>query len=223
MEEVRGSIPLSSTMANIDHLILACTDLAVGTKQVAELTGITAISGGPHPGVGTHNALLSLGDAVYLEVIAPDPDQPEPGGPRPFGIDDLLPGNTRLAKFAIHATLPETIDDVVAAMSAQGFDPGPVSAMSRVKPDGEQLNWQLTRSTADEPSLVPFVIDWGSTTHPATVTPTGVTLLSLSGAAPKPSATRLLHTALGLDITVSEGDDEISAVLNCPNGRVELR
>ena len=43
--------------------------------------------GGKHTHFGTHNALLSLGPAEYLEVIAIDPDAPPPGRARWFGLD----------------------------------------------------------------------------------------------------------------------------------------
>ena len=217
-------------MAALDHLVLTCTDLATGVAHIEALTGITAAPGGPHPGIGTHNALLSLGPAVYLEIIAPDPSQDTPTGPRPFGIDDLAVGGSRLSNFAIHPA-EETIEQVVATMTAHGFDPGQLSAMSRMKPDGEQLHWNLTHNASAATPLVPFVIDWGTSTHPATVTPTGATLVSLSGAAsgvagsPAGSAgdLRQMHSALELEIGISEGEDEISAVIECPNGRVELR
>ncbi len=210
-------------MADIDHLVFACTDLAAGVSHIEELTGVTAAPGGPHPGVGTYNALLSLGEDVYLEIIAPDPNQPDPEGPRPFGIDDLAPESRRLVGFAIHATPPQTIDEVVAAMASNAFDPGRISAMSRVKPDGDEIHWRLTLNAAARSCFEPFVIDWGTTTHPSKVTPTGATLISLNGSTTDPAAIRQMHSAIGLTIDMGEGPDEISAVLECPNGRVELR
>ena len=38
--------------------------------------------------MGTHNAVLSLGPRLYLEVIAVDPSLPAPGRPRWFDLDE---------------------------------------------------------------------------------------------------------------------------------------
>ena len=43
--------------------------------------------------------------------------------------------------------------------------------MSRVKPDGGD---KLAVDESQQMGLVPFVIDWGTTPNPATVTPGGV-------------------------------------------------
>lgn len=207
-------------MAAIDHIVYAAPNLAAGTAAVEALVGMAAAPGGPHPGMGTRNTLMSLGDDVYLEIIAPDPEQPDPPSGRPFDIDAMSEG--RLITFAIHASEGETIEDVTAAMAACGEDPGPISAMSRVKPDGEEIHWSLTMSAG--PGLVPFVIEWGNTTHPATVTPTGCTLVSLSGTHPDPDHIRALHRAISIDVDVTAGDAvTFEATLDTPNGRVTLR
>ncbi|WP_423921973.1 VOC family protein [Candidatus Poriferisodalis sp.] len=212
-------------MAAIDHIVVAAPDLEAGTAAVEALVGMRAAPGGPHPGVGTRNTLMSLGDDVYLEIIAPDPEQPAPANPRPFGIDSL--SRPKLVTFAVHASDGETIDDVVAAMRVCGEDPGEIISMSRVKPDGEELHWSLTLSPAglaEGAGLAPFVIEWGDTTHPATVTPTGCTLVSLAGTHPDTDHIRALHAAIGIDIDVNAGDSvNLEATLDTPNGRVTLR
>ncbi len=212
-------------MAAVDHLVVAAPNLQTGTAYIEELVGMRAAPGGPHPGLGTRNTLLSLGDAVYLEIIAPDPEQPEPANPRPMGIDDL--NAPKLATFAIHASDSETITDVVNAMRGCGEDLSEVISMSRVKPDGEEIHWSLTPSNAgltQDAGLVPFVIEWGDTAHPATVTPTGCQLVSMSVTHPNPDRFRKLYNTIGINVEVAAGNDiSLEAVLDTPNGQITLR
>jgi hypothetical protein len=202
-----------------DHLVYAVNDLDAGVEEIEELLGVRAAPGGSHTGMGTRNALLSLGVGVYLEIIAPDPGQPTPAMPLPWGIGTLESG-----KLVTWAARVRGIEDVAAASVERGYDPGPVLSMSRELPDGTRLDWKLSvlrPSPAD--GLVPFLIEWGSGNHPASTAPPGCSLLDLEAEHPHPESVTLLLDALGADLQVCEGGRAtILATIECPNGTVFL-
>ncbi|EKE45436.1 hypothetical protein OCGS_0526 [Oceaniovalibus guishaninsula JLT2003] len=71
----------------LDHLVVTAATVAEGAERVAAALGVRPGPGGRHAAMGTHNLLLSLGPACYLEVIAVDPDAPDPGRARWFDLD----------------------------------------------------------------------------------------------------------------------------------------
>ncbi len=141
----------------IDHLMYRAPDLADAVADVEERFGVRAHAGGRHIGLGTHNALLALGPRTYLEIIAPDPGQPQPSVPRPFGLDGVNRGG--LAGWAIAC---QDIDAAVADARRCGYDPGEVAEMQRAGPTGMVLRWRLTVNVVPG-GLVPFLISWGDT------------------------------------------------------------
>jgi hypothetical protein len=194
----------------IDHLVYAVPDLAL-----ADDLGLGLSPGGPHIGLGTRNFLASLGGGAYLEVIGPDPDQPTPEGPRPFGIDDL--SAPKLVAWAVRV---ENINEVVDRAKAQGYDPGPVMSMSRRRPDGVLLEWLLTPPAG---GVLPFLIDWGSTPHPANSLPAGLELRSFTASHPDPDSVRKGLEALREELELTQGEPGLHAVLRTPNGDVVLK
>src|SRR3954447_5855993 len=80
---------MRTSTAALDHLVLATPDLAGTTAMLFERTGVVASPGGQHVGRGSRNVLCSLGDASYLGIVGPAPEQPTPEQPRPFGLDEL--------------------------------------------------------------------------------------------------------------------------------------
>ena len=99
-------------MAELDHIVFACPDVAEGTRIIHELTGAMAVVGGAHEGRGTHNTLLTFDDRTYFEIIGVDSNQPNPERPRGFGIDDL--DGPKLVAYAVHTVGDESLDDLVA-------------------------------------------------------------------------------------------------------------
>ena len=131
----------------LDHLVYATPDLEASVEALAERFGTEPVPGGAHPGWGTRNALIGLGAGVYLEIIGPDPGQPDPEGSRPFLIDFL--SDARLVTWAYRHPDPESMRDTLEVafpdtIGEQRVQLGPVRAMSRAQPDGDTLHWRLS-------------------------------------------------------------------------------
>ena len=74
-------------MIELDHLAVAGESLKAASDLAAQVLGVPLQPGGAHAVFGTHNHLLGLGDALYLEAIAVDPDAPAPAYARWFDLD----------------------------------------------------------------------------------------------------------------------------------------
>jgi hypothetical protein len=211
-------------LARLDHLVLAGPDLSALSAEVAERLGVRPVVGGRHVGRGTRNELLGLGHdgpgaGGYLELIGPDPEQPEPDVPRPFDLDALA--TPRLVTWAVRCT------DLAAASSAAraaGHDPGEAAGMQRSRPDGVLLSWRLTPTSPD--GVLPFLIDWGGSPHPAADLPDGIRLEALELSHPEPGRVRAVLDAWGVGaehgVEVTAGAPALRARLTGPSGELLL-
>lgn len=75
-------------MLKLDHLTIIAPTLAEGVAHVRACLDLDVPFGQRHAYMGTHNHLLQLGDGVYLEIVALDPDGRAPNRKRWFGLDD---------------------------------------------------------------------------------------------------------------------------------------
>ena len=207
-------------LSRVDHLVYATPDLQRGIARIEQLLGLKATPGGQHPGRGTRNALIALGPSRYLEIIGPDPEQPTPAEPRPFGIDGLK--EPRLVTWAVKGS-----DLELLARNAvrDGVKLGEVIAGSRRRADGVLLTWRYTDPrTVVADGVVPFVIDWGQTPHPSSTATTGALLVDLRAEHPDPQPAQNALKRLGLDLRVERGASiGLIATVDGPRGRVELR
>jgi Glyoxalase-like domain len=209
-----------SPRAHVDHLVYATPELNQGIAQIERLTGVRPMLGGRHAGRGTHNALLALGPDVYLEIIAPDPEQPDPPTPRAFGLDGVR--EPQLVAWAVKTT---NVEGVRAHAEANGILLGRVQNGSRQRPDGVTLFWRYTDpATVVADGLIPFFIDWGTSPNPAEMAPQGARLVALRAAHPDAPSVRRQLELLGIELAVQPGPRrELIATIYSPRGHIELR
>lgn len=204
----------------IDHLVYATPDVDAAAEWLAAALGVRPTPGGRHPGLGTRNALLGLGSGAYLELIGVDD---EPGaavdGPRPFGLDRI-----RSPRLAAWAARVDGIDACVSRARRFGYDPGPVQAMSRRRPDGTELHWRLTSPGPHPVEVLPFLIEWApDAPHPSTTSAAGCRLMGFTGAHPAPDALAPMLHALGVELSVETAPAAaLRAVIEGPGGTVSL-
>ena len=204
-------------MPTIDHLMWVVPDLDAGVDELERRAGARSTRGGSHPSMGTANAILGLGPGVYLEVLGPDPAVDEPTG---FGAAIAAEPTPRLASWAVRT---DDIDALCATLTSAGW-PTTARSMTRTRPDGTTLEWQLAmlpgRALADH---WPFVIDWGHSPHPSEGAPSTCTLEALSVGDPEPAELRRLLGVLGIDdVAVEAGPPAMRAKLHTPRGAIEL-
>jgi len=186
---------------------------------IEALLGVRPIPGGRHPRFGTHNALLSLGPDTYLEVIARDPDLPAPVRGRLVDLSDEQ--RPRLITWVMRVrNLAAFVLDPARARSGIG----PIEPGNRQQADGSLVEWHLTDPYAmPMDGTVPFLIDWGNTTHPAQTLPTGVNLSGLRIEHPHPHQVRAALAALETEADVAMADRfRLSARIETSDGMMTL-
>lgn len=219
--------------AVLDHLVLAVPDLDAAVEELARRTGVAAVPGGSHPGRGTRNALLGLrwagGDRHYLELLAPDPAQPDvPAQDLMLGVGASLAARPRMHGWAVRVGEGPhdagALDRTVERARAAGIDMGEPVEASRRTPGGLRLSWQLAvPAPLGLGGVQPFLIDWGDGPHPTDDPLPSLELVSITLRHPAPEhAAAVLHT-LGVDLPVSPGEEpRILATLATPEGEIVL-
>lgn len=211
----RGLMPL-------DHIMWAAPDLETGIAHFERLTGIRATPGGRHPGRGTHNALLSLDNGCYLEIIAPDPTQPLHDN---FGATIKALRTPGIFTYAVQCEAGgRDMDALVRAAQEAGIALRGPEQWSREQPGGGTLEWLLAFTDQTPFSrYVPFYIDWKNSPHPSTTAARGLTLADFTVMHPDHQHLAALYAALGIGVRVVPHDrPAMQAVLHGPRGDITL-
>lgn len=185
-------------MLKLDHLSVIAPSLAEGVAHVRACLDLDVPFGQRHAYMGTYNHLLQLGDTVYLEIVALDPEAHGPGRPRWFGLDDQK--NVRSdwdegRRLRGWVARTDAIEAIIAAHGAIFGHKVPLPA----------LNSSFDFAIPDDGSLplegaAPSIIDRrGKPRSMATIADLGARLRCFTLEHPDPAAVRALYRALTVD------------------------
>jgi len=197
--------------------MVGASDLDAGIAWFEKLTGVRPVFVGNHPGVGTRNAIVSLGPRQYLEILAPDPAQRD--------------GRARILPLLRSLTLPRpiawgartsNIDEMRRKTEAAGIQYGPPTPGSRTAPNGRMFEW-VNMLPLDFPNqLLPFFIQWKSP-HPSEDSPAGCKLARLHFESPDDDVETDRFRKLGLRGDIRRAArPRMVVTLITRQGRVEL-
>lgn len=134
---------------HLDHVILAASSRPPETPPLPAEYGLEPSVGGEHPGWGTCNWIVPLGEA-YLEFVAVVSEHVARASS--FGRRILDSADGELVGWAVRP------DDLDATAARLGLD---VGEGSRTRPSGERVEWRMAGldEAMDRPWL-PFFIAW---------------------------------------------------------------
>lgn len=199
--------------AQIDHIMLGIDDLDRGVKAFEEATGVKPVYGGKHPR-GTHNALVSLGDGTYLEIIAVQKGITPPDD---FAGLDQLHTLTPIG-WAVSSRDSALLRSQLQSAGLVVTEPAPGS---RTTPAGKTLSWQ-TFDLQENFEEAPFFIVWSAqTAHPSTTSPDGCKLQQWRVAGPHQKNLEQLRRTLDLRVDVADAKTTaMRLAISCPKGAV---
>lgn len=208
----------------LDHLVVVAPTLGEGVAHVRACLGVEVPFGQRHAYMGSHNHLMQLGDSVYLEIVAVDPEAGPPHRARWFGLDD---GTAVRASWEAGRRLRGW----VACTDAIDVDLAGRETLLGAK---VSLPWNAPTfefALRDDGALpldgaAPSLIDRrGRPRSMATIADLGVRLRGFSLAHPRPAEIEALYRELAVDrppTVVSGVDIRYRARMDTPTGPREL-
>lgn len=190
-------IPATSPPEQLDHVILAISDLDKGIEQLGALCGVKPVPGGKHPHTGTENALLSMGSRAYTEVLAPqDGVQLSPEYQPLRALENLMPVGWAVATRDAGFTIEK--------LRTAGYTVSAPQAGSRQTTEGNVIRWRTFQLTAPKVEGAPFFIEWDTATpHPSATSPVGCPLIALELRTPHEEELRRLLSVVRVPAQVT--------------------
>lgn len=134
-----------------DHAILCARDLDDAARALMDAHGLASVAGGRHPGHGTGNRIVPLGDS-YVELMGVVDPAEAAGSPMGRWVRAEIDRGARMLALCLRT------DDIEGLGRRLGLEP---LEMSRATPSGAVLSWRLVGlERALPPDHLPFFIRW---------------------------------------------------------------
>lgn len=149
-----------------DHIVIAANSLSQGVEYIEQKLGVRIPFGGEHDQMGTHNHLMQIGEGIFLELIAINPDAAPPKAQqkRWFGLDNSAL-QAQLKQQPKLLTWVASTTQLTSQVKHLPIDIGQINNVSR-----GALTWQITipkDGSLIEQGLFPTLIQWQNNQTPA--------------------------------------------------------
>jgi hypothetical protein len=222
-------VPAPSVPVGLDHIVVAIDTLERGVAQVEALTGTRFRTGlrylskgyGAEPGRGLKSAVLRTGANSYLELVAPDYDDPNAAALGPIYARYREP--TPLGWFI----RVSNADSVRTALTTAELRPLPTIAGVAVTATTDTVRWESVHFAHQITTLAPVFIAWRERAHADSgwAGQNGCTLETFTLRYARPefldSTFRAAHVPVRVEIASGRATG-IEISMRCPGGTVSL-
>jgi hypothetical protein len=141
------------SIRGFDHFIILVDDLTAA-METYRLLGFEVYAGGEHPAFGSRNALVAFGDGTYLELLAfVDAELASTS----FWRDAVKMLKVKQG-FGGFVLASNDLAGDVRQLRAHKFDIADPNAGSRLRPDGQSVEWQTALIGGTPSGGMPFLI-----------------------------------------------------------------
>lgn len=201
----------------IDHVVLAAPNLEDAMADFEKMTGVGPKVAATIKGLGIKSARVSFNDASYIEIIAPDQNEPGPIGNllKSRKLKELTPFH-----YAIRSSRAEQLKVEVKQF---GYVPDHIT-MFGAKKDGTPRKWELLYLYGHKlGGICPFFINWSNTDHPCSKLPVVGKLKKFTIRAPRDDPVHALLEHVNVQgINIEVGKEKISFQFNSPEGTIKF-
>src|SRR3990167_6072775 len=153
----------------LDHIVIAVPNLEEAIHNFQKILGVYPTIGGKHPDLGTHNAIIGLGNQdnlAYLELLAIDPDDKNHRDTYTMGLSTNMQ-RPYIASWSLRCDSETNIEIINNHMKnfGQEYDHGNIRKGGRLTPNNTELSWKIACSTLriiNSMGQIPFLIKWNN-------------------------------------------------------------